>query len=115
MTTSSPGEQDFEITLERGGGFAGIANHQQLGPVATDQLEPGLREAVVGLGQAGREAAVAATPPEAGIPDGMWVQVEIRSGDDVRRVRWPERRPPSPVLDELYRIVAGQGQWRRAL
>lgn len=113
MITPAPGEQDLKVTLERGGGFAGIANHQRLGPVATDQLEPVERDRVIGLAQACQDAETV-VPAVGAIPDGMWVQVEIRASEDVRRFRWPERKPPRPELDELFGIVARHGQWRRA-
>lgn len=100
------------ITLERGGGFAGIANHQVLGPVAVDQIEPSDQHRVVALVES-CFAAELDQPSESTVPDGTWAQVEVRYGNDVLRVRWGQGKPPRPELQELFGIVARHDRWRR--
>jgi hypothetical protein len=105
----------WTVTLERGGGFAGIANHQRLGPMRLRDLPPDERDRAVELiasWQASCDAGSAAPTARSATRDGMWFQIELCDEHGARRVRWSQH-PPSE-LDALFRLLAAHGTWRRA-
>jgi hypothetical protein len=104
-----------KIVLERGGGFAGPLNHQRLGPVDTDDLDPQERDKVIALVQ---DTAVldAARDFSGGrlTPDGMWRSIRMSDGAEERTFGWSDGSNPPVKLAELFDLVAAHGRWGRA-
>ena len=102
----------MEVTLERGGGVAGAANHERLGPVDT-QAHPdgaGVEQLVVEIGFFGMSDEF----PRPGLKtDPTWTSIRVIHGDGDRTIRWDSNQQLPDELRQLFDAVAATGEWQR--
>jgi len=100
----------MQVTLERGGGVAGGANHQRLGPLDTETLDAGTHV----------EKLVADTdffemdddfPRTGGMSDPTWNTVRVVDGDADRTVRWDSNQKIPDPLRALRGLCSSVGEW----
>ena len=102
----------MEVTLERGGGFAGAANHERLGPVDTSQAADGPRiEQLIAEVDFFR---MSDEFPRPGVKtDPTWSSIRVVEGDGDRTIRWDSNQQPPEGLRQLFDAVAAMGEWQR--
>jgi hypothetical protein len=105
-------EVPMQITLERGGGVAGGANHSRLGPVDTAAADEDTRRRI--------EALVAELdffgldddfPRERRMSDATWHSVRVEDDGRDRTLRWDLNQTIPEGIRELRDLAASLGEW----
>jgi len=101
-----------QITLERGGGVAGGANHSRLGPVDTatadDELRRRIDEVIADIDFFGLDDDF---PRQRKMTDATWHSVRVEDGARDRTVRWDLNQTIPDGLRELRDLVRSLGEW----
>ena len=101
------------ITARRGGGFAGAALKQRLGPIDTEQID---REVGERIERAVREAGFFDLPeqlPPSGSrrSDAIWHSLEVSDGDQSHTVSWDDNSEVPDSVGKVGKALAEAGQW----
>lgn len=102
----------MEIEMARGGGFAGPALHQRLGPVNTDRAKNGAEIETL-IDRIGFFALPEKFPndPSRKNSDPMWHSATVTASDETQTVEWDDnsQRPPSALTHELPALMEMAG------
>ena len=102
----------MQITLERGGGVAGGANHSRLGPIDPATADDAIRGRI--------ESVIAEVsffdlddnfPRQKKMSDATWHTVRVEDGARDRTVRWDLNQTIPDGLRELRDLVRSLGEW----
>jgi emfourin len=103
-----------DITAGRGGGIAGTAFNQELGPVDTTTLTEDDRERIENLVRSVDFFNLPDKfPQSAHVSDAQYHWLRVIEGDQSRKVGWDDNHKPPDELHELVRALEQTGAtWR---
>jgi hypothetical protein len=100
----------MQVTLERGGGVAGGANHQRLGPLDTQTTADGkaIEQLVADVDFFEMDDEF---PRTGGMSDPTWNTIRVVEGDGDRTVRWDSNQKIPDPLRALRDLCSSLGEW----